>query len=301
MKYNHGDPVEIKGVISDLNPRVWARGWTTGKLRALATRIEYKITGILEGYVTGTRVTVRGTWKEDPKYGGSIAVDAVLVDELTGDAVVVESWFAKKLPDYFHVAVKVIDMAAAARRWEILRSSEELQYHIALDKDSADKVAGEVDLYLKNLEAMKHIMAKGFTEQEANRILSEYRTQAELVMSADIYTLVHDEVVPFHRVDVIAQEHYDAERTSTPRVCAAVAAALLEAARNGHTGLGIHEACEEGAKHAGLYPDAVSEVLPECMQYFRQYGDLLQLRRLAQDEANIARALHVLARRNREE
>lgn len=300
MAYQHGDPVEIKGVISDLNPRVWARGWTTGKLRALATRTEYKITGILEGYVAGTRVTVRGIWKEDPKYGGSIAVDAVLVDELTGDAVVVESWFAKKLPDYFPVSYRVTAHVPADRRWEVLRSADELMA-IGIEKEDAEKVAAEVDQYLRDLEAMKHIMAKGFTEQEASRILSEYRTQAELVMEADIYTFVHDEVVPFHRVDLVAQEQYGVERSAVPRICASVAAALIDAARNGHTGLGIHEACEEGAKHAGLYPDIVREVLPECMQHFRIYGELIQLRRLARDEANIARALHVLAQRNREE
>lgn len=300
MKYQHGDPIEVKGVITDLNPRVWARGWTTGKLRALATRTEYKITGILEGYVPGTRVTVRGTWKEDPKYGGGIAVDAVLVDELTGAAVVVEAWFQKKLEDYAHVAACVVSLVPVERRWEVLRSSEELQA-LGVAADEAEKVAIEVDLYLRNLEAMKHIMAKGFTEQEANRILVEYRTQAELVMEADIYTFVHDEVVPFHRVDLIAQEHYGVERTSATRICAGVAAALIEAARNGHTGLGVHEACVEGAKHAGLYPDIVQEVLPECMQHFRIYDDLLQLRRLASDEASIARALIVLAQRNREE
>jgi hypothetical protein len=300
MTYQHGDPVEVKGVISDLNPRVWARGWTTGKLRALATRTEYKITGILEGYITGTRVTVRGTWKEDPKYGGGIAVDAVLVDELTGDAVVVEAWFAKKLPDHFPVSYRVTAVVPIERRWEVLRSADELTA-LGIERDDAEKVAMEVDIYLRNLEAMKHIMAKGFTEQEANRILSEYRTQAELVLDADIYTLVHDEVVPFHRVDLIAQEQYSVERTAVPRICAGVAAALIEAARNGHTGLGVHEACVEGAKHAGLYPDIVQEVLPECMQHFKIYGDLVQLRRLANDEVSIARALHVLARRNKEE
>lgn len=297
--YKHGEAVELKGTLSEVSDRVYARGWTFGKMRD-ESRVEYKITGVLEGYVVGTHVLVRGTWKEDPKWGGQIAVDSLIVERLSGSPHSIESWFEKHAPEHDTVAELVIASVLADARWETLRNEEAL-LELGCDEEQAKAVALEVDAYLRGLEAKKALLDKGFTEQEATRILGRYRRLTDSVLEADPYTLVHDEVVAFHRVDQIATDYYKVESSALSRICGALTAALVEAARNGSTGLGTHELCASAAAYLGLYPDRVASYYEQCRRNFVEYNGLVQLKRLARDESTIARTFAVLARRNKEE
>lgn len=297
--YKNGDVVELKGTLTDLSTRVWARGWSFGKIRA-QNRVEYRITGILEGHVEGTQVTVRGVWKDDPKRGGGIALDSIMVESLSGDSFSVEAWFQKHLPEHEEVGEHVIREVLTADRWDVLADAEAL-VDLGCSAVEALEVAKAVSTYLASIASKKFLLSIGFTEQEANRIMARYKTGADMVLAVDPYELVHDEVVAFHRVDVVAMGYYGTTAMDETRICGALSAALLEAARNGHTGLGVHEVCVSAAEYAGVYPDTIKEALPRCLKYFVQYDGILQTRRLARDERAVARSIAALVRRNAEE
>jgi hypothetical protein len=300
MELIEGQPVELKGVIAEISPRFWSNGWGWCVLR-LKDEEEIKVTGTLEGHSEGSYVTVRGTYKVDPKYGRKIEASVVLVESLSHDPAAIYGWLTRTFPKDKAMARGLADdLERFEDRWKALTDDATLAA-IGVSEALRARIVEKATEYLVTLEHLRFLLELGFEDREAGRVVKRYGIATKDVVTADVYTLVHDGVVSFARVDTVAQHGQGMTTGGLPRLAAAVSATLAYAAQEGHTAMPESALIEEAAELAGVYPQQVAKVFDAIKARLRPHGRKWQTRWLAKAEQDIANIVWALATRENED
>jgi len=278
---SEGEEVELRGVIESLGSRFYSGGWGHGTL--VTEEGPTKITGTLEGHVPGTSVVVRGIYK-DSKYGLSLACSSIIVDAVSGEMNVIRAWAKKYVREHEAQIVAAIRFKPAAQRWEMLANAAALE-ELDIETETAAAIAGKARQYIALVETKKGLMEKGFSDLEAELLITRYRDDVLVVLENDPWLVVCERILAFTRID--ATVGADTPRVDEMRMAAAIVQSLVSAQRNGHTAVAPRAVLDDAAKIAGVFVDAVSRVgLP--IRYVRLFAGFWQLASMAYAEADIA-------------
>lgn len=276
-----GAAVELRGVLDSISNRFYTGGWGYGVLYTDSGYIQ--ITGTLEGHVKGTSLIVRGAFKES-SYGRQLECSSIIVDQVSGDLTVIRSWARKYVKDHEAEIVAAARRQPIEERWTFLCNRDAL-VGAGLAEDVAVEVAQGAKLYLILIETKKELMAKGFTDNEAEKLCQNYGGSKVMgILEQDPYAIVIDRVLAFTRIDTVVDGKVP--RNLARRLHAALVQALVSAQRNGHMACDPRGATHEAAGLAGVYQDAIQAAgLPTAIV---QYDGKLQLRSAAYSERDIA-------------
>lgn len=277
----HATEVELRGVLDTISNRFYTGGWGWGTLYTDQGIV--RITGALEGHVAGTSLVVRGAYK-DTAYGRQLDCSSIMVDAVSGNLEVIRSWLRRYCPEVDEdLIVRICKPLKLDARWPLLVDAHAL-VRAGLGEELAAALAASAANYLLMIELKKGLMEKGFTDQEADRLLLHYRDDVNAVLEADCFRATIERVVAFHRIDlVLGQGH---PRNHARRLQAAMVQALVGAMRNGHTARLPTGVYREAAELAGVYPETVKAV--DIPREVIAYEGLLQLRSVAYCEQDIA-------------
>jgi hypothetical protein len=275
-----GQEVELRGILDSISNRFYRGGWGFGTL--YTDRGIVKITGTLEGHVTGTSLVVRGAYK-DTTYGRQLDCSSIIVDQVSGEMNVIRSWARRHAKEFESDVVRVTKSLEPEERWKFLADAEQL-VRAGFDDDVAHELAGRAKSYLLLIETKKGLMEQGFSDQEAEKLCAHYKEGVLRILDEDPYGIVIDRVLAFTRIDTVVDGKV--ARNDVRRLHAAVVQSLVGAMRNGHTAVDPKGAQREAADIAGVYIDAVQNAgLPKVVVLF---NDKLQLRTTAWNEQDIA-------------
>lgn len=287
-----GREVEFKGILESVSKRFYTGGWGFGILRTETGQV--KITGALEGHVTGTSLRVRGAFAES-KYGTQLQCTAIVVDSVSNELPVIASWATKYCKDYFVEIHRACRDTDPEDRWELLKSAELLR-KVGFSEEAAVFVSEEATKYLIMIQQKLELMEMGFTDKEAEELANTYGLDAKKTLDEDPYLVVLDRVLVFTRVDAVVGERYP--RTTPRRLDAAMVQALASELRNGHTAMPPEAVVSSAATLAGVFEKAVELLANKGLtSRITRYGDLWQLSDVARTEKKIARWVVTALRR----
>lgn len=275
-----GQEVELRGVLDSISSRFYSGGWGFGVL--YTDRGLIKITGTLEGHVKGTSLVVRGVFK-DSNYGQQLECSSIVVDQVSGELTVIRSWARKHVKDLESEVVNYARPVPVDARWVALCNRDKLEA-FGFDVEQAREIATKAKTYLILIETKKDLMNLGFTDAEAEKLLTAYKTKALMVLSEDPYAAVIERVLPFTRIDTVVDGKF--ARNDTRRLHAAQVQSLVSGHRDGHMAKAPEAVVKEAAQLAGLYPDAVR--MCGVPSEIKEYEGLWQLRSAYYSEADIA-------------
>lgn len=277
----HAGEVELRGVLDSISNRFYTGGWGWGTLYTDQGII--RITGSLEGHVVGTSLVVRGGYK-DTAYGRQLDCSSIRVDSISGNLEVIRAWLRKYCKDADEeTVVELCRPLRLEQRWPLLTDKDALET-AGLSAEEAVRISSAAELYMVMIALKRGLMEKGFSDHEADKLATRYGEDINVILEADCYRPVIEQVISFNRMDVVIGA--EMPRNHPRRLQAAMVQALVRSMRNGHTAQVPRAVYKEAAEMADVYIDAVESA--EKPREIVVYNDRLQLRSIAYAEQAIA-------------
>lgn len=274
-------PITLHGVISRITSKFYAEGWgwavlTIHKSDCDATNLHFKametkVTGTLAGLSRGSRVMVIGEEEEHPQYGLGLKA-SVIIEEgepQSNDAFV--GWMEYRLPNIGPVRAAEIWNRFGHDTWNMIENEPQHLMDIdGITSERADEIRTAYNLYKHERVQIVELVEMGFKQNEAQHLFKRLGPSASEKMRTAPYDICLSGLLPFPRVDAVAQRLPGFDEGSDDRI---VAAATVDAMQicfdKGHTTLSFDELVSAVQERLLLRESFVRDALQKTLQQRR--------------------------------
>src|SRR5688500_3412349 len=233
-----GPEITLDGTVERITFYNPTNGFSVVRLRVRGRREPIAVVGTLPAAQPGEQLAMRGRWQTDPRHGAQFRPTSAEVrrpSDIDGIVRYLGSGLVRQIGP---VLAKRIVGTLGERTLDILDATPERVREVpGIGPQRARGIAAAWAEHRALRDVMAFLAEHGLDTRFAPRLLTAYGTDAPRILSANPYRLVAD--VPglgFPSADRLGKER-GVRHTAPVRVQAAVQAALLGAAQNGHTRL----------------------------------------------------------------
>lgn len=231
-----GSDVALDGTVERITFYNPTNGFSVVRLRVRGRRDPITVVGTLPAAQPGELLALRGQWQTDPRHGAQFRPATAEVRRPSDVDGIVRYLGSGMVRQIGPVLAKRIVGTFGERTLEVLDATPDRVREVpGIGPRRARGIAAAWAEHRALRDVMAFLAEHGLDTRFAPRLLAAYGTEAPRILSANPYRLVAD--VPglgFPSADRLGKER-GVRHTAPARVQAAVQAALLGAAQNGHT------------------------------------------------------------------
>jgi exodeoxyribonuclease V alpha subunit len=241
-------------------------GFSVVRLRVRGRREPVTVVGTLPAVQPGEHLVVGGSWQTDPRHGVQFRAERVQVEPPSALADMQRYLGSGMIRQIGQVLAERIVQRFGERTLDILDSQPERVREVpGIGEQRARAIAAAWTEH-RALRAVTAFLGEyGLDTRYAPRLVARYGADAARVVAANPYRLVAD--VPglgFDAADRLGQR-LGVRPASVPRLQAAVQAALLRAAEQGHTRLGQQDLVARAASLAAVTSDLTEQAVVQLL------------------------------------
>ncbi len=193
---------EIQGTVSAIH---YAKAsFSAGRIRAKGREISFSVKGFVK---LGEPVTLRGEWKNHPKYGRQFEASEVAYT-LPADADGLAKWLEWNVPSVGAVkARKLIDEFGLDLTRLASEDPQQVAIHAGMPIEAVHRIAEEWSKFSAKISAASELATLGLTQHQVEILWSKFKGSAITILREDPYLLLREvEGFGFATVDEIARK-----------------------------------------------------------------------------------------------
>lgn len=250
--------VTVEGAVDRVTFYNPENGFSVLRLRVRGRREPISVVGTLPAAQPGERLVLEGRWHTDPRHGAQFRPERAEVHPPSAVEDIQRYLASGMIRQIGPVLAQRIVETFGEATLQVLDSQPERVREVSgVGGQRAQSIAGAWTEHRALRAVAAFLSEHGLDTRYAPRLVASYGVEAARVVAANPYRLVGD--VPglgFAAADRLGQS-VGVRPTSVPRLQAAVQAALLRAAEQGHTRLSSEELAAGAARLTGLEPLAL--------------------------------------------